>query len=465
MSDNYTYYSEIKKLEFYVLGAEESYIDSAVFITNKELFKGEEPIEGGIYSPEMGTTEYSWNCTTCHNPKGKCDGHPGSIDTRYPVKSPLFRDSILKWLKVICFKCGRLIVDRELHVAKTKLLSEYVKLSKKIDICPWPDCGEPHPTVTKDKFRPSVFYAEYKQGKLSKREELYNHHIGDILGRITDETVISVGKPVKCHPRKFILDMIRVPPNSIRPDIRKIGGSRSNNSDITALTKNIVEIRDVLPIEIPPNNEISNRLNEMYFNLDITYYGLVKGSSTANNQVRLVTTTNKPPGSLALRIPKKTGRIRKNLMGKRTRYMLRSVISGDNTLRVDEIGIPLKLAASLQIPETVRSYNRDKLNIYYMNKRNIYPGCSGIHIKGSRKFHKIEHLDPTYELQEGDVVLRDLVEGDYIGFNRQPSLLFGQIGSHKIKIMEKANTIRMNVSACCPYNADSTFTQCLYAKH
>jgi DNA-directed RNA polymerase II subunit RPB1 len=129
-------------------------------------------------------------------------------------------------------------------------------------------------------------------------------------------------------------------------------------------------------------------------------------------------------------------------------------ISGDNSLRVDEIGIPVKLAAALQIPETVRSYNKDKLNIYYMNKRNIYPGCSGIHIRGSGKFHKIEHLDPTYELQEGDIILRDLVEGDYIGFNRQPSLLFGQIGSHKIKIMEKSSTIRINVSACAPYNAD-----------
>lgn len=132
----------------------------------------------------------------------------------------------------------------------------------------------------------------------------------------------------------------------------------------------------------------------------------------------------------------------------------RSVISGDNSLRVDEIGIPIKIASAMQIPETVRSYNKDKLNIYYMNKRNIYPGCSGIEIQGTRKFHKIEHLDPTYELQEGDIVYRDIIEGDYVGFNRQPSILFGQIGSHKVKIMEKSSTIRINVSACAPYNAD-----------
>ncbi len=454
MTTNYAYYSEIKELEFYVLGTEENYIDAAVNITNKELFKGELPVQGGIYSPEMGTSDYSWNCQTCFNQKGKCDTHPGALECRYPVKSPLFKDNILKWLKVICFKCGRLVVNKEIHVAKTKLLNEYVKLAKNVLECPWTDCREPRPVITKDKYRPLVFYAEYGGGKNSRREELYNHHIRDILGRITDQTVQSAGKPVKCHPRNFILDIIRVPPNGVRPDIRRINGSRSNNSEITALMKNLVEIKEVLPIEIPPNNEINNNINQMYFNTDMTYYGMVKGSTSTNNQVRLMTTTNKTPMSIAARIPKKTGRIRKNLMGKRTRFMMRSVLSGDNTLRIDEIGIPQKLASMLQIPETVRSYNRDRLNIYFMNKRDIYPGCAGVHINLTNKFHKIEHLDPDYELQEGDVVMRDLIEGDYIGFNRQPSLLFGQIGSHKIKIMDKSDTIRINVSACCPYNAD-----------
>jgi len=40
---------------------------------------------------------------------------------------------------------------------------------------------------------------------------------------------------------------MRAPPNAIRPDIRRVGGSRSNNNDITALLKNIVEINETLP--------------------------------------------------------------------------------------------------------------------------------------------------------------------------------------------------------------------------
>jgi DNA-directed RNA polymerase II subunit RPB1 len=308
MLNNYAYYSEIKKLEFYVLGTEENYIDSAVSIKNKGLFTGEIPIPGGCYDPAMGTTEYSWNCALCQNSKGVCGGHSGSLDVRYPVKSPMFRDNIMKWLKIICFKCGRLIVNKEITTANSKLLGEYVKLSKGIDRCPWSDCGAPHPIITKDKYRPSIFYADYKLGKLSKPDELYNHLIRDIFGRITDETVLSIGKPIICHPRNFILDIIRAPPNTIRPDIRRVGGSRSNNSDITALMKNIVEINELLPIEIPQLNEISDRTSEMYFNLDLTYYEMIKGSTSTNNQVRLATTTNKAPMSLASRLPKKEGK-------------------------------------------------------------------------------------------------------------------------------------------------------------
>ena len=62
---DYAYYSEIKKLEFYVLGTEEDYLDSAVSVINKELFKGELPVAGGCYDANMGTTEYGWRCQKC----------------------------------------------------------------------------------------------------------------------------------------------------------------------------------------------------------------------------------------------------------------------------------------------------------------------------------------------------------------------------------------------------------------
>jgi DNA-directed RNA polymerase II subunit RPB1 len=323
-SDNkdFSYYSKVHTLSFYVLSNEENEKDSNIIVTNKELFKADLPIPEGVYDAHMGTTDHLWLCETCGNTKALCPGHSGSIELNYPVKSPLFREFILKWLKVVCFKCGKLITDKIIKAAKSKLLTEYVKICRIITECV--HCKAPHPSVSKDKFEQAIFYVEYA-GKFKKKEEIYNHEIKGVLERISDETVQLLGKPLRSHPKKFILDIIRVAPNTIRPDIRRVGGNRSNNSDITALTKNIVEINELLPSKIPNREKIDKELREMYFNLDMSYFEMIKGSSGTNNQVRMITNTNKTPTSIANRIPKKEGRIRRNLMGKRVRYMMRSV--------------------------------------------------------------------------------------------------------------------------------------------
>jgi DNA-directed RNA polymerase beta' subunit len=352
----------------------------------------------------------------------------------------------------VCFTCGKLISNKTIKAARTKLLTEYVKISRMITTCP--HCDSPHPSVSKDKFEQANFYIEYTGGKFNKKEEIYNHEIKIILDRISDKTVQFLGKPLRSHPKKFILSTIRVAPNTIRPDIRRVGGNRSNNSDITALAKNIIEINDLLPIKIPERERIDKEMREMYFNLDMTYYEMIKGSSGANNQVRMITNTNKTPNSIANRIPKKEGRIRRHLMGKRVRYMMRSVITGDNMLKVDEVGVPISIARSIQIPETVRSYNRNRLNVYYINRKDAYPGCSGIIKVGTQKTHCIDYLDNDYQLQDGDIIMRDLITGDVIGFNRQPSLLFSAMSSVKVIVLQRGETLRMNVSSCNLYNAD-----------
>ena len=47
-------------------------------------------------------------------------------------------------------------------------------------------------------------------------------------------------------------------------------------------------------------------------------------------------------------------------MGKRVNYSARSVITGDPNLRLDELGIPVKVM-ELTFPETVTPYNIDRL--------------------------------------------------------------------------------------------------------
>jgi DNA-directed RNA polymerase beta' subunit len=80
--------------------------------------------------------------------------------------------------------------------------------------------------------------------------------------------------------------------------------------------------------------------------------------------------------SISLKIKGKGGRIRGNLMGKRVDYSARSVITTDPNLNIDELGVPIKIAMNLTIPEIVREDNIDRLRKLISNGRNIYPGAN-----------------------------------------------------------------------------------------
>lgn len=55
--------------------------------------------------------------------------------------------------------------------------------------------------------------------------------------------------------------------------------------------------------------------------------------------------------------------------------------------------------------------------------------------------------------QQGDIVERHIQDGDYVLFNRQPSLHKMSLMSHKAKIMPHSS-FRLNLSCTSPYNAD-----------
>lgn len=436
---------------FSILGSDEIRDQSNVQISNKGLFEGLFPVPRGVYDPHLGTTAMEWKCHTCRNRKTKCPGHSGSYEMRYPVKSPMFREDLLRWLKAVCHSCGEPVAAKIVKSQqKGKLLAAYVRNVRKGMSCS--NCGVIHPNVVKNSAEHSHFMAEHVHEGRVTRKTLYNHTIAEILGRISDETVTKMGIPLVSHPKKLILDAIHVPPNTIRPDIRRLGGGRSNSSHTTSFVKTIVEVGESLPPVVP--EEIDGDQHVAFNNIDTIYHEMVKGSAATGTQLRVMTSANRTPNSLAANIPKKTGRIRRNLMGKRVLHAVRSVITGDPTLRIDEIGIPKHITRTISIPETVQPYNIKKLSIYFKNKKKVYPGCSSIRKKANGKLYDTEFLDKKYELQVGDIVYRDLIDGDVVAFNRAPSLTWTSVAAHRAVILEKSNALRCNVSVCSLYNGD-----------
>lgn len=57
------------------------------------------------------------------------------------------------------------------------------------------------------------------------------------------------------------------------------------------------------------------------------------------------------------------------------------------------------------------------------------------------------HLEPGYKVE------RHLRNGDYVIFNRQPSLHKMSLMGHRVKVLP-FSTFRLNLSVTTPYNAD-----------
>ncbi len=435
--------SELNKVKFYVLDEEENDVESVVEIKHKELFRGNVAFNQGIYDSKLGTTDHSYICHTCFGDKTTCGGHFGKINLPYPVISPLFKKEVLKWLKIICFNCGNPILNikNSSNYEKSQLLNEYVKLSRtasqKFIKCI--HCNTVHPNVQKDPKDHLKIYIKTND----EERRIYNTEIEEIFSKISNETVIKLGKDISSHPKKYVLRVIRAPPVTIRPDIKKIKGGRSNNNDLTTILKNIVNLLDKLPSVLDEESIIKNIIQ--LDNIEMHYFNLIKDTPSSNIN-KLQTNTGSSLMSISSRFPKKSGRIRKNILGKRTTYMGRSVITGDNSIKINEVGVPISIAKSIQIPEVVQYYNRDRLMIYFMNKDKKYPGCSKIIKKSNNAEYYVGAINDDFILEDGDIIYRDIIEGDYVAMNRAPSLLYSSISGHTVKIMDKGDTLRLSVN-------------------
>jgi DNA-directed RNA polymerase subunit A' len=441
MSDSHILYTgSIASVKFTVSGTDTVREDSNVTVTSHEMFRGGEPYPFGPYDAHLGTTDM-YRCLTCSQSKKQCLGHEGSIELNYPVINPIALEEIPKWLKAVCHKCGHSVIpeSRYMKFPKKFRLDKIPNETRgKAKLCP--QCKAEHPLVRKSEEHPLIFIAETQRDKVVEKEKLYPHHIGKILERITDETVVKFGKPIESHPRNFILSAIKVPSVTIRPDARKLSGGQSNNDDITTLLQDIVKKNSIMPTVIP--DVISEKFGAAAIALSEQYYKLVRDSG------------EKSVNSIANRLKGKQGRFRKNQMGKRVHKMCRSTITGDPTIAIDEVGIPLVFAQRIQLEDVVQEYNKSFLMNLVRNGRN-YPGATKIR----KKLTGVEYdIDPARELEVeiGDTVLRDVLDGDYVNFNRQPSLAPSNIAAHRVKVTRdpRIKTIRMNVIICPFYNAD-----------
>lgn len=214
-----------------------------------------------------------------------------------------------------------------------------------------------------------------KEGKIELKTKVFNPVIFNLLKRLNRklyDTLIS-DNPFKINDDGSI---------NYNPELKSIGGinylienwSRIKFDDSTPIRKKLVDfIQDqnnldklfistilVIPPKYRPIYIVGEKQEMMYDDLNDFYVKLIKKtqqnvSFTDNILFRSYTlsiqlTVNELYDYVKSKIGKKTGYIRGNLLGKRTDFSGRAVITGDSDLPPDTIAVPFRMIVNIYRP-------------------------------------------------------------------------------------------------------------------
>ena len=451
-------------IQFGIFSPEEIERRSVVEITNAGTFDGSEPRIGGLFDPRMGVLDNGKTCRSCGQTNHNCPGHFGHYKLARPVYYIQFFPTIMNVMNCICIRCSKLLIDKELNKAVLKKKGEarwraVLTLCANIARCGQDTedgCGALQPNrylreaIARIVAEWDNINAVTGTEPKTQRQILECEYVLRLFRKITDEDVDFMGfNRYWCRPDWMICSVLAIPPPQVRPSVIQDNNQRSED-DLTHKLFEIIQTNNTVQDKIN-NNASKNIIDDQYAVLQYHVATLV------DNQIPGVAPSaqrsGRPLKSIQQRLGSKEGRIRYNIQGKRVEFSGRSVITPDPNISIEEIGVPIKIAMNLTVPERVTTYNRNMMYKLIQNGSDTYPGAKTIIRKDGRMI-SLKHVN-TKEivLQFGDIVNRHLMDGDPILFNRQPTLHRMSMMGHKVKVLPY-NTFRLNVSVVTPYNAD-----------
>lgn len=444
-----------------------------------------EPLDGTLMDPRLGTnSKQDYNKISDldynHDP-----GNFGHLRLAKPVVQIKFFDMIMQILKLVCYKCSHLLVDKEdqylmdlLRSKKGKHRFKVLKDYRKLSECP--NCGANQPTWTRNKEKNKIYQVS---ANFAKRGEQVNDQptnpaddrvpefttevIYHILKAISDEDSLLLGFDSKIsRPDWMIWTVMPIPPPQMRPTIRLDNGQTSED-DLTSILNNIISTNVGLYKAMEksekrgpakdPEKERKRKKDVMERWALLQVYVAAYTNNEQSNMDTITNRSSRPLKTLKSRIEAKQGRVRSNLMGKRVDYTARTVITADPNISIDELGVPIQICKTLDYREVVTHANLTVLHNLVQKGPHVYPGANAIerrNASGKKVKINLEYGDRSkIRLKPGDIVYRHLMDDDWVKFNRQPSLHKMSMMAHRVKALPH-DTFRLNVSVTTPYNAD-----------
>jgi len=232
----------------------------------------------------------------------------------------------------------------------------------------------------------------------------------------------------KTRPEWMIMTILPVLPPDLRPMVALDGG-RYATSDLNDLYRRVINrnnrLKKLMELKAP-EIIITNEKRMLQESVD----ALIDNTARFGNQPQL-SSQRRPLRSLADMLKGKQGRFRQNLLGKRVDYSGRSVIAVGPDLRLNECGLPKKMALEIFKP-------------FVINK--IIERGLAHNIRNAN--HLIENASP--EIWE---ILEEVIAGKKVLLNRAPTLHRLGIQAFKPILIEDL-CIRIPPMVCSAFNAD-----------
>jgi len=228
------------------------------------------------------------------------------------------------------------------------------------------------------------------------------------------------------RPEWMILTIIPVLPPDLRPLVRLDGG-RFASSDLNDLYRRVINrnnrLKRLLDLKAP-ELIIKNEKRMLQEAVDALFDNQKRNKSYMSSQKR-------PLKSLSDSLKGKQGRFRQNLLGKRVDYSGRSVIVVDPKLKLEQCGLPKKMALELFKPFI---YNK-------LEKKGVVTT-----LRVARTWVE-ENRDEIWD------ALDEVIKEHTVLLNRAPTLHRLGIQAFKPMLVE-GNSITLHPLVCPAFNAD-----------
>jgi len=460
--------SRIIGMQFSILSPDEIRKASVANIVSRDTYVNNKPVIGGLFDPRMGVLDPGLICPTDGLNYMQTPGYFGHIEMARPIFYIQYLNTILKILRCVCIKCSKILLSKVKykHFLDIPTRDRWLKvfpIASKItrcgdDTCDGCGCKQPK-KIYKEGLAtiiaewPNIDGIADEDGNIKEKltMKLTPEIVLKIFRRISDEDVTFMGfSPLYSRPDWMICQVLAVPPPSLRPSVKHDAQQRSED-DISHIIVNIIKANKTLDEKIK-QNATAKVLDDWHTVLQ--YYCATMIDNRIPGVASVAQRSGRALKSVKDRLVGKGGRVRGNLMGKRVDFSARSVITPDPNIKIEELGVPLKIAENITVPVVANSRNKQFLTKLMLNGPDKYPGAKILEKKTGESI-SLRYTDrDNIELQDGDILHRHLMDGDAVLFNRQPTLHRMSMMCHIVKVLKEGATFRLNVAVTKPYNAD-----------